>query len=184
MYKIEHIIWVDDSQSTAADKPIDEMGFMDSDTRMRKTYDKVGSMRRQTIWGRHAGLYDGTGYGNESPPITPRSSASTEKTPEMPEQPVFKGQEVRADTLFIEGSAESKLASRVPGAITTSAGDDESLEEVFRTYAVYENQGTRGSTDTDKDSVYSRDKVMENAAVSAVEDLDLSDRMMDVNLGA
>ena len=184
MYNIEHIIWLDDAQPGAADTGVDKTEFVNSEHRLRRSIDKIGSKHRQTIWGRHTGLYDGTGYGNESPSISPHTPTWAVKTPENLEEAVPKFREARADSLFSKRPVEMTPASPVPGAVTTIAGDHETLEEVLRAYAVYEHQRMSSSTGTDKDSIYGLDKAMEKVVVDAVEDLDLSDRMMDVNLGA
>ena len=63
-----------------------------------------------------------------------------------------------------------------------TAGDHINLEDLINAYSAYE--GYRLSDTTDQDSAQGSKKDTANAIVGAEEDVALSDRMMDVSLGA
>ncbi|KAF1842466.1 uncharacterized protein K460DRAFT_420373 [Cucurbitaria berberidis CBS 394.84] len=131
MDRSEDMTWVEDFRF-----PGDEMAF----TMFAPTSDdKVRLEHRQSTWGAHTGLYDGTGYGDDSGLISSRPSTSTEKTPMVPEVSVSKPREVRADSLLVGGAAEAAPASFVLGSAPSTTGDHESLADAMHAYAMLED---------------------------------------------
>ncbi|CAO2647766.1 Nn.00g086880.m01.CDS01 [Neocucurbitaria sp. VM-36] len=116
---VQRIISQDDSQFAASDKTISDMAIPTFATGTLKS-DRDGLKHRQSSWGQHTGLYDGTGYGKDASSTTSRPSTSTEKSSEVPDVTLFKAR------------AESKPARSSPGATATTTGGNENLDDVSR----------------------------------------------------
>lgn len=174
----KHIVWNGDSSVADADPTI--VGFAKTPNKAVPSAfnDNVGLEGRTSTWGRHTGLYDGTGYGDEIGLIPPHPSMSAEETPKILDLIAPKPRERRSDSMFVAGPAEPVHALHIAEA----AGDHETLAEVIRAYAAYDEGST--SAFIDKDSVCDARKDAEDGMVSTMEAVDRSDRVMDASLGA
>ncbi|KAH7380666.1 hypothetical protein BKA66DRAFT_127155 [Pyrenochaeta sp. MPI-SDFR-AT-0127] len=174
----EHIVWEDDSDLKTAGQAIADRPQSNTEARSSTPNDSVGLKRCASTWSRHSGLYDGTGYGDEVGSVPPRPCSSAENLTETPDVIAPKPREARSDSMFIAGQIEPEHVLH----ITEAAGDHETLAEVIRAYASYEEEGTSGVVD--KDSVYDLGMDVKNVDNSTMEDADLSDRMVGASLGA
>jgi hypothetical protein len=116
--------------------------------------DNTNVQRANNEWGTHGSLYDGTGYGDECSSISPRPSTSST----APKTPIkAAGTTVyTADCLAQESDAMAR--------------DHETLEEVIRAYAAFEEECASGI----------RDEMIGDS----VADVELAERMADSSLGA
>lgn len=102
-------------------------------------------------WGTHGSLYDGTGYGDERSSRPSTSSTAPKPTAKQ------ACSTVAATTLFAEDSV-------------AMARDHETLEEVIRAYAAFEEDGVSG--------------LSEDVLEDVVADVELANRLADHSLGA
>ena len=79
---------------------------------------------RQSIWGRHSGLCDGTGYGSETTSATPRHSSSDAVTEESVHEEE-KAAQVKTPALSVRSMAAPKVHP------------NESLQDIIRAYASF-----------------------------------------------
>lgn len=107
---------------------------------------KTKTQNRVQAWPTHRGLYDGSGYGGEMESTTSRPSTSTYKTVDT------------SSTLEGSASLGPTIGKKVPTSDTTPADqtaswngltDHETLEEIMRAYAVYEESEAVCTTESD-----------------------------------
>ncbi|KAF1947769.1 hypothetical protein EJ02DRAFT_507587 [Clathrospora elynae] len=133
-----------------ADRSVAEvLGFyleLDDTVDMEKRAKKQskGQVKRRSTWGRHTGLYDGTGYGEASSSAASHSSTSIEETTEMPEVIGDNARETPEDGMFVYATTD--LASPGRGASdyslkgSAAAADDcATPEEAADPYTTYQH---------------------------------------------
>lgn len=109
-------------------------------------------------WGTQGSLYDGTGYGDSSSSSSPRPSTSynaPKAAVEMSRSTVYT-----ADSLAEDSAAMAR--------------DHETLEEVIRAYAAFEEEGASGISED----------VISDVVAEAKADVELAEKMADYSLGA
>jgi hypothetical protein len=109
-------------------------------------------------WGTHGSLYDGTGYGGSSSSDSPRPSTSYTASKSV--------RDVSGSTLYrFDSLAEDSAAM---------ARDHETLEEVIRAYAAFEDEGASGISEG----------TVGDIVAEAQADVELTASMADYSLGA
>lgn len=116
---------------------------------------EVGSPRQLSAWHTHTGLYDGTGYGEDSQSTLSCASLSNKEASGV--LTATKCQCVHTD---VESNADTAPSS-------PASDDQHALGMIIRAYAGLEAEGKPSSLDGDY-----------------VEDLELANRMMNHSLGA
>lgn len=115
-------------------------------------------------WPTHSGLYDGSGYGGETDSTASRPSTSTYETVETTptsDDTTSLGPTKRRIFSATDTAGDSHRAS------LDMSTDQETLEEVIRAYAVYDESEATYTTDSD-----------------ISDDVDLGNKLSDQRLGA
>lgn len=143
--------------------------------------------RRRSTWGRHTGLYDGTGYGGETAPTTPRPSMSDNTEDETEGTDLTVPEEAAPGAAALEIAAEPVKASAASEAESAVDGK-ETLQDIIRAYAgpmLYHEEAENAhaveysgdcSTEEEVDSLYAYPASMKA-------EVELSIRVMNRSLG-
>ncbi|KAI8936974.1 hypothetical protein NX059_006201 [Plenodomus lindquistii] len=150
MEGIEHIVWDDETTMTNETGEVvpatDYALSADQLATGRSTEDSDAELEhRLQAWHTYAGLYDGSGYGGDNESTISRPSTSTYDTMETAPS--------SADTASVT-AAKRKNSTTNSGHKATKApsqasSDHETLEDVIRAYAVYDELDALSTADTD-----------------------------------
>ncbi|KAF2852326.1 hypothetical protein T440DRAFT_40474 [Plenodomus tracheiphilus IPT5] len=145
---IEHIVWEEENAPAVTATP-DMKYTLTTDelpTGHSTEDNEAESDDRLQAWHTHPGLYDGSGYGGETESTISRPSTSTYETTETApttEDAVSVAEAKRKDNLV------SATVGNREATPSHASSDHETLEEVIRAYAVYEEEVATCTSDSD-----------------------------------